>query len=306
VRPSEPRKKPAVGKISRAPSRQESASEAELERPERESPSEIKTIPAAISSARAGRKVPDATHEALERSAQRFAERARLRRRLLIRKYAIFGLFVLGVLVGVWSVFFSNIFDLKADEVQIVGTSEFVSEQAVRSVITPHAGTPLARLDLDEIGAEISQVRGVSSAIVRREWPNGLRVSLAERTPVAAVKSGEEFVLLDVDGVRVGVSEQEPDDLAIAQVPLTTGRESSLAAVLTVLDEIPQELRSEIVDIGAETRDTVYFTLQDGERVEWGSSDDSALKATVLEVLRSQEAKIYDVSAPSLPVTREK
>lgn len=283
----------------------EVAPKAQRPRPTSEPSSSIKTIPAAISTARAVREQRDVNREALQRSSQRFAERARLRRRLSLRKYLIAFAALFGVLVGVWSVFFSNFFDLKPADIEIVGTSEFVSETDVLDVVASHTGTPLARLDLNEIGNEITQVRGVSSAIVRREWPNGVRVSLSERTPVAAVKSGENFVLLDADGVRVGESDEVPDDLALAQVPLSEGRQSSLAAVLTVLDEIPIELRDEIVDIGADTRDTVYFTLEDGARVEWGSSDDSLLKASVLEVLRSQEAKIYDVSAPSLPVTRD-
>src|SRR5690625_6038051 len=56
-------------------------------------------------------------------------------------------------------------------------------------------------------------------SIVRREWPHGVRVSLAQRVPVAAVKSQGKFVLLDADGVRVGESDALPKDLALAKVP---------------------------------------------------------------------------------------
>ena len=39
-------------------------------------------------------------------------------------------------------------------------------------------------------------------------------------------------------------------------------------------------------------------------KVVWGSSDDSERKAEVLSVLMKRQAKVYDVSAPDLPVTK--
>ena len=36
----------------------------------------------------------------------------------------------------------------------------------------------------------------------------------------------------------------------------------------------------------------------------WGSSDDSATKAEVLEDLLQTEAEVYDVSVPTQPTTR--
>lgn len=269
-------------------------------------PSQIKTLPAAISTARAaGARRQEESAQRVVRSADRFAERARLRRRLSLRRYLLIGAIGLVIFAAVWLILISSFFRLDPDAITVTGVEEYVSEGDVREVFEQYADTPLIRLDLDDVRADIAEVRGVSSAIIRRDWPSGLRVSLSERVPVAAVESDAEYILLDADGARVGTSATEPEGVALAQVPLKKGRESSLAAVLTVLDEIPAKLREEIADIGADSRDTVFFTLESGERVEWGSSDDSALKASVLEILRQQEAGIYDVSAPTLPVTRE-
>ncbi len=269
-------------------------------------PSEIKTIPAAISTARAGKPASDPTAQRVVRSSERFAEKARLHRRLLLRKYLIGAVILAAAVTGAWLVFFSSVFSLRSGEVSVMGAGEFVDKSEVVAVLDSEVGTPLARLDLDEISQRVAQVRGVSSGIVRRDWPHGVRVNVAQRTPVAAVKSDDTYVLLDADGVRVGEVAEAPDDLALAKVPLKKERESSLAAVLTVLDAIPPELREEITEIGADTRDTVYFALEDDVRVEWGSADDSALKVSVLSVLRQEDAKVYDVSAPTLPVTRNK
>jgi len=271
-----------------------------------QSTSDIETIPAAISPARAGKRAPDPAADRVVRSAERFAEAARLRRRLALRKYLIALAVVAAIGGGIWLIGFSQFFELRETDIEIAGSGELVAQAQVREVAASHVGTPLARLDLDEIGEQIEQVRGVSTALVRRSWPHGIRVSLTERVVVAAVQASGTHVLLDASGERVGEVEEVPEDVPLARVPLSSGRESSLAAVLTVLDEIPEELRAEIIDIGADTRDTVYFTLDGEVRVEWGSSDDSALKASVLSVLRSQEAQVYDVSAPTMPVTRDR
>jgi len=240
------------------------------------------------------------------RREERFVEKARMERRLTLRRLFFIFLAIVAVTAGSWVVFFSSVFDLREPEIAIVGAEHPVSPEEVEQVVHTDVGQPLARLDLDEIGERVSGVRGVSNAIVRREWPHGLRVSVVPRVPVAAVENNEMFVLLDAEGEEVGEVEEAPEDVAVASVPLDEDRERVLQSVLTVLDAIPDELREEIADIGAESPDTVQFTLEDGSVVEWGSADDSKLKASVLQVLREQGAAIYDVSATSLPVTREK
>ena len=48
--------------------------------------------------------------------------------------------------------------------------------------------------------------------------------------------------------------------------------------------------------------------LRDGAKVEWGSAQQAPLKIAVLQALRkapsSAGAHVYDVSAPTLPVTK--
>ena len=60
--------------------------------------------------------------------------------------------------------------------------------------------------------------------------------------------------------------------------------------------------------VSAATEDSVQFTLADGPMVEWGSAEDSKLKAQVLGVLlgskHARKADVIDVSAPTLPITK--
>jgi cell division protein FtsQ len=78
----------------------------------------------------------------------------------------------------------------------------------------------------------------------------------------------------------------------------------TLKTVLAVLDTIPPSLASRIASIGAETQDTVQFTLTSGHRVAWGDATQSQLKAAALEVLLRTPAAEYNVSAPTMPFLR--
>lgn len=86
------------------------------------------------------------------------------------------------------------------------------------------------------------------------------------------------------------------------------GRNRSLDAVLAILDALPADLAAEVATIEARTQDTVRMGLRDGKTVVWGSAGDAALKIRVLQALRAApaaaDASEYDVSAPTLPITR--
>ncbi len=79
-----------------------------------------------------------------------------------------------------------------------------------------------------------------------------------------------------------------------------------LSAVLGVLEQLPEDLLAQVGEVSATTQDSVNFTLRDGAAVEWGSDQDSPLKAAVLSALRAAPetagASRYDVSAPTMPV----
>ena len=82
----------------------------------------------------------------------------------------------------------------------------------------------------------------------------------------------------------------------------------TLTAVLTVLQALPAELRAEVATVAAGSQDTVQMGLRDGATVVWGSASDARLKVAVLQALRAapatKAAKAFDVSAPTLPITR--
>lgn len=241
-------------------------------------------------------------------SAERFAERVQMRRRLTRRR--VIGTAVAAIVLAAtgWTLFWSPVLALDVEAVELAGQGTVVDPAAVMAVVAPHDGTPLPRLDTVGLRRAVLDVPGVRAAEVARVWPHGLRVTVESREPVAAVPGEDGYVLLDVEGVQVGRTVDAPVGLPVIDVPLDDANALALTAVLTVLQELPPELATQVAAASANTQDTVHLVLVDGAQVEWGSSDRTALKARVLLTLRSAPASagaaVFDVSAPTTPITR--
>lgn len=240
-------------------------------------------------------------------SAERFAERVAMRRRLSRRKavWSAVGV-VLASALG-WLLFLSPVLALDVAQVRVEGEGTVVDPAVVLAAVGPLDGTPLPRLDTVELRRAILDVPGVRAAEVAREWPHGLVITVVSREPVAAVPAEDGVVLLDVEGVQVGRAAAPPAGLPVITVPV--GEDTRpMTAVLTVLEQLPDDLAVQVASASADTHDTVRLVLADGAQVEWGSADQTALKARVLQTLRaapaSAGAAVYDVSAPTLPITR--
>lgn len=233
-----------------------------------------------------------------------------MRRRLARRKVVVLVAGLVAAAALGWLLLISPVLALDVDEVVLRGQGSVVDEAAVAAVVASHDGTPLPRLDTVGLRREVLDVPGVRAAEVARVWPHGLRITVVSREPVAAVPQGDGdgFALLDMEGVQVGRVAAAPEGLPVISVPLEDEGARAMTAVLTVLQQLPPGLASQVRTASADTQDTVRFTLRDGAKVEWGSADSSALKAKVLHTLRtataSKDAKVYDVSAPTLPITR--
>lgn len=210
----------------------------------------------------------------------------------------------------VWGVWWSPLFGLRAEEVAVVTDGELVDPALVDDAVGPFLGISLPRLNLTAIEAAVAEVPGVRGASVTREWPHGLMVEVVERVPVAAIAdSGAGYLLVDIDGVELASFDSEPTEVPVVTVPVGEDTPRILTAALTVAGSLPPELVARVEAIRAETEDSVTLFLKDGPRVEWGSAEDSGLKVEVLLVLLGSEAAsaaVIDVSAPTLPVTRDR
>ena len=70
-----------------------------------------------------------------------------------------------------------------------------------------------------------------------------------------------------------------------------------------MLDSLPSGLAARVDHVGVRGIDQVTLTMRRGATVIWGSEQQSALKAEVLQRLLARPASTYDVSVPGQPVT---
>lgn len=238
---------------------------------------------------------------------ERLRERRTAETRLALLRWAK-RLGVVAAAAGVaWLVALSPVFALDPHATEASGFGSVVSPDEVTEVITAHEGTSLALLNTGSLSDEIEQLVGVREVQITRVWPAGLRVEILSSEPVAAIPQGSEFVLVDDRGETVDSADEPPRQLPVITIPVGEGSKRILDGVLDVVDEIPVALRDRVEGIEAQTEDSISFVLRDGPRVEWGSGEQSALKAEVLAALldstQTDGVDVIDVSAPSLPIT---
>lgn len=204
-------------------------------------------------------------------------------------------------LVGVitWLFAFSSVF--ATSEVRISGTT-LLSEQQIMEAAAIPMGSPLATLNLNEIRERVAQLAPVAEVTVNRQFPHTIEITITERSLVYLWADGEVQRWVDAEGVAFHEGGEAPAGTLIAQVEAPDQR--LLKDVATVVQAVKPVLGEKITLIRASAVDQIEIRLADGDTVVWGSAEDSALKADVLSVLLSQDATVYDVSAPQAPTTR--
>lgn len=236
---------------------------------------------------------------------QRRSELKSARRKAIATRVGI-ALAVVAVLAGIaWVVFFSPVFALSASKVKISGLNEDVAEVEVQDKLAPFVGTPLPRMSMNSVEDAIRNVVQIDTVSATRAWPDGLDVTVTIREPIAAVQEGDEFQVIDRDGVVLKTVPEKPEDLLLVELNVESDdqRAQAMNRIATVSAELPTEL-SERVDLILGDALTVELRTNDGRVIKWGDESETALKAeVVLLLLEQRPAQVYDVSTPSRPVT---
>ena len=216
-------------------------------------------------------------------------------------------------------VFFSPL--LATEKITVRGASLLETSQ-VEQKLEPLRGVPLTRIDEKKVRELIGQDNVIRSVQVESRPPHELVVTLKERTAVAVVKQGDTYHTVDSDGVSLLESTTQPD----TSVPLVhfSGDDPQTSVefrtISTALSAMPSELLAQVKEASATSTSSITLTLRDNTTVQWGTAEESELKAKVLLSLRqaiakraqeesssgaqTQQVTVYDVSAPRVPVTR--
>lgn len=233
---------------------------------------------------------------------RRFTRRSRHR-----RLGWVVALSVLALVAGLLSVaVYSPLLALRT--VTIEGNSK-VSADDVRGAIEDQMGTPLALLNYDALKYKLEAyplIRSFSTEVVP---PSTLKIHIVERAPMGVVSSQAGFQIIDPAGVVLESVLRRPEGIPLIDLGGQGTDSVAFSSVVDVMLALPETIRIRVDIIRASSKDDVQLVLLGaGQRVKWGSSERSALKARVLEELmatQKPDAHVeFDVSAPLSPVVR--
>ncbi len=191
---------------------------------------------------------------------------------------------------------------MSARNVLVIGTGA-VTQQDVLAAARVRLGTPLLQINTDDVADRVATIRQVASARVQREYPSTLRITIAERVPVAVKDFPDGPHLFDRDGVDFATG-PPPPALPYLDVDNPGPADPSTKAALEVLTSLRPEVASQVGRVAAPSVASITLTLTDGRVVVWGTNDRTDEKAEKLGALLTQPGRTYDVSSPDLPTVK--
>jgi cell division protein FtsQ len=152
----------------------------------------------------------------------------------------------------------------------------------------------------------------IGSASVNKDYPGTLVISVAERSPVAAVGSGRDYVLVSSDGtalVPASSAGRYPTISGVA-APAVGKKIASGVAAAEVAASMSLQTRAQVAAIQENADGTVTATLRTGGSIDYGLptflSQKSAALAALLVRAAAQHLPLWqaDLSAPQAPSAR--
>ena len=179
---------------------------------------------------------------------------------------------------------------------------------AVEAALKDQLGTPLPLIDESAVKAVLVTFPIVESYSLEARPPHELVVRIVERTPIGLIQTRAGYTLVDAAGVALSTTETPAAGRPLVTVAGGTGS-PAFEAIGQVMRSLPDSIATQVTAVSASTPDDVTLTLGGANaQVVWGSAEDSAMKALVLEkamVARPPASvSVYDVSSPSAIVVR--
>ncbi|MDF7664690.1 FtsQ-type POTRA domain-containing protein [Bifidobacterium sp. ESL0745] len=244
----------------------------------------------------------------------RLKERKRIGRRKVAFK-SLIALAVLAVLAAVvWLLFFSPVFLLDPDQIEVSGENNWVGKVQVVSIADKQAGKSLLMVSSGYVEDELKKIPGVSMAKVEKVYPKAMKISITAQEPAAMLKTpdggetavdGYGRVLNKVGNVSTkGIPVIEVDNVEVSL------RDRSVQQALKVLNLLSHDMRVAVTKVSAKTQDSVTTEINGGQRViVWGDASDMKLKQAVVDKIINDPTKIgdkhqVDVSAPLRPIIK--
>lgn len=204
------------------------------------------------------------------------------------------------VAITAWVVLGTSVLGVRT--IEVTG-SRIAGAEKVRAAADVVAGTPLARVDLDQVRQRVSALPSVASVVVSRSWPTTLLIAVTERVAVAAVAVAGGFALVDAEGIVFDTRAQKPDSAVLVKVALLRPEDPTTRAALRVVAALTPPLRQRLSQLVADSPTRIRLELTGGRMIVWGDADNSEKKAQVAAALLSRPVATIDVSSPGVATT---
>ena len=229
--------------------------------------------------------------------------RAKGRRRLRV---LLLGLTIISLAVGGYFLSKSSLFDV--DEIVVEGVAgELAAEVLQESRV--QKGKPLLEVDSSASSKRIEEIPWVKEARISRSWGGTITIRVSTRDPVAAFKSAEGWLIVDIEG-RVLQKEKAlpyfllPIEEEIGSLSLGEWAPEQVIPLIKVAGTISSELTGDISSIKG--KDQIELLLFGGGKILFGDSTDIEGKvvaaATILSQVDQSSVLHIDVRAPLTPV----
>ena len=241
-------------------------------------------------------------------------------RTILLRLLYSF-LIIASITLLCWVLFFSPIFRLKSENISILGSNEWVSEQKISSIASNQVNKSLFLVSSQEIIEQLNNIPGVTEAKVSKKFPQGLQITVRAQKPAAMLKThgSEKLTAVDVKGRVLNAVENVPTT-GIPVIEVTDVHKSlsskAVREALKIVSSLSEDFRSHVMRVSARTQDSVETEISSTvSNVEihrvivWGDSSDLDLKKAIVDVIINDPSKIgnrqrLDVSAPARPILK--
>jgi cell division protein FtsQ len=229
---------------------------------------------------------------------------AETRRRKQLRVMAVV-LVVVVVVAGSVALYRSAIF--RIDEVQVLGTERLTAD-AVRSRAAVPDGATLLRYPSRAIRERLLAYAWIAEVQVTRDFPHTLRIRVVERSPIAAVDTGDTFWAVDKTGMVLGEQAYEETSTlpVIRDIPgldLKAGRASTsevLGNALAVLAGISDELRGKLRAVTAPSIDeTTLLTTENVEILVGQATELETKSLRALTIMRKYAGNVVFIDVRS-------
>jgi cell division septal protein FtsQ len=232
--------------------------------------------------------------------ARRFTQATRTRRRKYLLGLAAAAVLVLLVVLTAYSPL------LAVHTITVEGASR-VDAAAVSAALDDQLGRPLTLVDFGEVERTLETFPLIQSYVTEARPPDTLVVRIVERRPVVTVAADGAFALVDAAGVVVETTPARAAGYPIIDIAATPVDTPGFTAASQVLLALTPEFLAQVDSVSAPTPDSVTLVLTNGQRVVWGSAEDSALKARIVASMISNpgipNVTEYDISSPEAPIT---